>query len=709
MTARNAWKAIPLARTLGIYADEWDKLNERCFDAHPMFDSRFVDCLLKYFGDGREQLLRLDDQGEIGLCLLRPSRLGIWSSFFPSQTQAAPVFLNTDKNLPSIFTALPRWASQIDFLGQDPNFSPVRDSLAKPRRSIDHAKTISINLDGGFDNYWNGRSRNLIKNIKRYKNRIMESGAIASLVCIDAPEEIPAAVVRYGHLESNSWKGREGTAVEPDNVQGKFYAEMMESFAGSGNALVYEFWIDGELAASRLVIANKRMLVILKTAYDESMSSYAPGRLLLYEVIRDAFNRIPGGTLEFYTNATQDQLAWATHQRLITHQTIFRSEAQALLWQFVRTSKRFLSRTQASERPLVVETFDGATVTAPDEYAELFAQSERVAFDFGWPWFSNLISTVSLGGGTARFYAGRSEGRPLATLPMCLPVLDKGAKGEALGNYYTTLYQPILSIDASAEDLCQVICAIARDRPELAELHFSPLDPAAPATIILRNALQAAGWITFNYFAFGNWYLPVTGTWHEYLNGRSGKLHNTIIRMRKKFAASGGRLQILTEAEQLDAGIAAFAKVYAGSWKKPEPHAEFVPGLIRMLAATHRLRLGIAWLQDQPIAAQIWILNHGKANIYKLAYDERFATYSPGTVLAAHLMEHVIDNDKVYEVDYLVGDDTYKRMWMSHRRERWGLAAFNPQTLRGLALIARECLSRTVKWIVRRRESPRDF
>ena len=48
------------------------------------------------------------------------------------------------------------------------------------------------------------------------------------------------------------------------------------------------------------------------------------------------------------------------------------------------------------------------------------------------------------------------------------------------------------------------------------------------------------------------------------------------------------------------------------------------------------------------------------------------------------MMEHCIDHDQVQMVDYLTGDDAYKKDWMSHRRERIGLIAFNPATVRGL-------------------------
>ena len=51
----------------------------------------------------------------------------------------------------------------------------------------------------------------------------------------------------------------------------------------------------------------------------------------------------------------------------------------------------------------------------------------------------------------------------------------------------------------------------------------------------------------------------------------------------------------------------------------------------------------------------------------------------------------------VNEVDFLIGDDSYKRNWMSHRRERHGIVAYNPGTLVGLLLPAVEVAGRLWK------------
>src|SRR5262249_30489346 len=126
------------------------------------------------------------------------------------------------------------------------------------------------------------------------------------------------------------------------------------------------------------------------------------------------------------------------------------------------------------------------------------------------------------------------------------------------------------------------------------------------------------------------------------------------------------------------------------------------PGLIRLCAERGILRLGLLYVDGEPAASQLWIVHNGRALIYKLAYDERFADLSVGTILTAFLMEHALDVAKVEEIDYLTGDDGYKKEWMSDRRERWGILAMNPRTLRGAAAIVRHAGGRLARRMIAR-------
>ena len=128
----------------------------------------------------------------------------------------------------------------------------------------------------------------------------------------------------------------------------------------------------------------------------------------------------------------------------------------------------------------------------------------------------------------------------------------------------------------------------------------------------------------------------------------------------------------------------AYRTVYEKSWKVPEPYPEFVGEWAAICAENGWLRMGIAWVDDTPIAAQFWFTRNRRAYIFKLAYDEAHAKWSAGTVLSAFLFEHSLDVDRVVEIDYLTGDDAYKRSWMNQRRERVGIIACNPRTWHGL-------------------------
>ena len=170
-----------------------------------------------------------------------------------------------------------------------------------------------------------------------------------------------------------------------------------------------------------------------------------------------------------------------------------------------------------------------------------------------------------------------------------------------------------------------------------------------------------------------------------------GQLRTTLKRCARRLAREGAwKVAIHTApGPDLESAITDFVAVYQASWKDPEPYPRFIPELCRTAAKLGWLRLGILSLEGRALAAQLWLHCAGRSMIYKLAYDEAFAHLSPGSLLTAALMQNAIDNDHATEIDYLSGDEAYKRDWMSHRRERIGIVAFNPRSLYGLAAAAR--------------------
>ena len=353
-----------------------------------------------------------------------------------------------------------------------------------------------------------------------------------------------------------------------------------------------------------------------------------------------------------------------------------------------------------SARPVAAGCVVHADIASlPADALRLFEEAGRHDFQSSAAWFENLIDTVELSPGRPEFHVWREDGHVLAVLPLLVTPGAGGRAGSdvrALGNYYTTRFAPLLAdgcVGGQAQAALRgIVVNLLRREAGVCTLNVGPLEAGSRDEAMLRQALRSAGCAVFELHAFQNWVLPVRTDWAGYLAARDGTLRTTLSRMGRRFAARGGRLELLQGGPGLETAISAYETVYAASWKEPEPHPRFMPGLIRTAAGLGQLRMALAWLHDKPVAAQVWLVAGGRADIYKLAHDEAHKETSPGSLLTSLLMRHVFEIDRVTVVDYLSGDDGYKRLWMSEVRERRTLVGFNLRTPRGLALAAWQSL-----------------
>lgn len=349
----------------------------------------------------------------------------------------------------------------------------------------------------------------------------------------------------------------------------------------------------------------------------------------------------------------------------------------------------------------------------PPAYVKLFEEAGGESFYFSLPWFRNLVETTGEPGQELRLCGlegGRDGQSPLAVLvARCRgrrSTLGTARTLSSFSNMYTTLFGPILPPTPSdpgaiASQLAAAICA---QRPAWDVIHVNALDRDSPVFSGFVEGFRRADMVAHPYFHFGNWYEDTSAaSIQEFIQRRPSTLRNTLRRKGKKLDADGRvRFELITGASGLEDGVSAYEKVYGASWKGREPHPRFSAGLIRAAASAKCLRLGIMYMDGEPAAAQIWIVAGGGATIYKLVHDERFKQLSLGSILTIRIMEHVIEVDRVREVDFGRGDDPYKSQWLSQRRERWGIMAFNPRTLHGAIGAVRHMGGHAVKAALKR-------
>ena len=336
---------------------------------------------------------------------------------------------------------------------------------------------------------------------------------------------------------------------------------------------------------------------------------------------------------------------------------------------------------------------DASLQEMPGAVRELWLREEpALQFDqtLGW---SELLTAHALETGEQVQIVSAHRG---ATCVGVLPLKRVPPEGpwklrsvRALANYYCSLYAPIVDSRLPAGEGAQILRALLEKAATLQpdSIDLNPIADDEQGAGAVMAAFGGMGWRTEKYFRFGNWYLEVGGRdFAQYFGALPSQLRNTVTRKEKKLRAQPGISIVIAQTPaEAEAALAGYQRIYAASWKKPEPHPHFVPALVRQLAERGWLRMGLVKLGDEPVASQIWACKDGVVSIFKLAYDEKHQQLSAGSVLTTQLMRHVIDVDRARIVDYLTGDDSYKRDWMSHRRERVGVRALRPGSWRAFA------------------------
>lgn len=706
--ASRDWRFVPAAR-FGQYAQSWQSLLSRR-PSNPVIDAAFVETLITVFGSGKEVLAMCGEPDDLcAMGLLTRCRPGSWETFQPSQHPLSAWVHRPDVSyegmMSSLMKALPGMPLILSITQKDPDIHP-RPEESACLRTLDYVRTAKIVVDRPFEEYWSARDHNVRRQVERRAKRLRQQGIAAHLDEIRDAEAVVEAIAEFGRIESAGWKGRSGTAIHSDNPQGAFYTTLFRTFCRRGGGVVYRYRFNDATVAMELCIESGGTLVMLKTTYDEAQRVYAPGMLMRHEIFERAFASGYIKKIEFLGALQLWQEKWCDEVRTLYHVNYYR-------WPWLVPLQRLRSawRPREDGEPLRGEARAQVAIyedlsALPERYEAVFRKAGQLSLFHTLPWYGNFARTVLAPDERLRIYAVEGASKKARGVLM----MRHGERRRSalspfvltgLSNYYSSLFGPI--IDPEDKDIPGTLRAIAATiaadsaRWDVIDLHPLALDDAMFPQLV--RAFRSAGFLAHPYFCFGNWYLKVNGQcFQEYIQGRPSRISKTGQRRRRKLERSGRfRFRLHTGVEDLESALADYNTVYRSSWKPSEPYPDFIGGLMRVCAAQGWLRLGIVYLDGQPAATQLWTVVHRTASIFKLAYDERYAKDSLGTVLSSLLMEHVIDVDKVQIVDYLTGDDPYKRDWMCHRRQRCGIVAFNPRSVHGLLAAAKHQAGQTVK------------
>jgi CelD/BcsL family acetyltransferase involved in cellulose biosynthesis len=306
-------RARVLPDEFGRLAPEWDALADEV-DASPFLRPGWFAAWWNAFGTGQLRLLvERDAAGRLlavmpvsvrhGVCVApanwhspeygilaagRAARTALLDRLFASRPQLVSLRLlpTGDETIESVHAAADRFQYH----------SALRSQPSCP----------VVGVDGDWDTYERGLSRNLRQDLARCRRRLAELGPVSLEVSL-AASDLEAAF----ELEQLGWKGARGSAMASRPQTRQFY-EAVARWAETRGWLRLIFLRAGERrVAFHLALEQGGSYIPLKGGLDPDLSRCSPGKLMIHATLERAF-ATGLRRYDFVVGSEEYKLRWAT-------------------------------------------------------------------------------------------------------------------------------------------------------------------------------------------------------------------------------------------------------------------------------------------------------------------------------------------------------------------------------------------------------------
>ncbi len=325
------WRIVG-AREIGGCAPVWHQLAQRLALRHPTLEADFLFAACKVLCDDPHRVhlgyhARKDGAIDAAI-LLEQFGFGMWRVLSTAHLPVAPIIEDrhgTAQPSPfaSLMRALPGAALFLRAKNWDPHYSPPLDQSGCLDSSATHT-AVRIDIAGTFEEYWGKRSKNLRRSVRGLLNKVEAEGLSPRLVALRTPSEIASAVEEHGRLEETGWKRESGKPLSKGDAETNFYLDLLHSVAPQNRARIFQLYLGDHLAASQFGVIAGATFALLKTGYEDSLSRFAPGRLLDYFMLQYLFEQRDVERVEYCTIANEDDIRWSTSQRQIFEIEMYR-------------------------------------------------------------------------------------------------------------------------------------------------------------------------------------------------------------------------------------------------------------------------------------------------------------------------------------------------------------------------------------------------
>ena len=170
-----------------------------------------------------------------------------------------------------------------------------------------------VDTSGSFTEFQCSLGRNLRKDLDRRRRRLHECGDV-DIRFSDGSCALDHTLDEAFRVERTGWKGECGVAIEPGSTVERFYRDTAHWASALGILHVAELRLNGKLIAFEYSMRVSGAHYAIRAAFDAQHRGLAPGKLLLLEAIRDAFES-ECQTYDFLGGPDPYKFEWTSHAR----------------------------------------------------------------------------------------------------------------------------------------------------------------------------------------------------------------------------------------------------------------------------------------------------------------------------------------------------------------------------------------------------------
>ena len=284
-----------LAAEIEPLANAWDELADR-LDAPPFLRPGWVAAWSEAFGSGRLEVHAVRRGDRLVALMPLHRHHGLLQSTTNEHTPAyAPLAEDADAAAAlahAVLATSPRHISleslDADSVAWQTWASVVAGGGYTVLRRVEHRSPV-LAVEGTWADYEAGLSRSFLADLRRCRRRLEEAGEAE----VDAGAGRGALGPRLAEVfavEAAGWKSATGTAIASSPATRRFY-ELVARWAADAGALRLDILrLDGRAIAVLFGLESGSRYYALKGGYDPEFRRLSPGKLLLHQAVRRAFD-----------------------------------------------------------------------------------------------------------------------------------------------------------------------------------------------------------------------------------------------------------------------------------------------------------------------------------------------------------------------------------------------------------------------------------